>query len=60
MVGRLYPMLINSKDRVLVITDNDDTQQKSQICKSLIMFVGINHLCAVCSLAKQTNDLLLL
>ena len=31
---------------------DDDSTQKSQICKSLVIFVGINHLCAVCLLIK--------
>ena len=47
LVGLLYPMLINSFDQTSALKYSDDTLQKSQICKSLVIFIGINHLCAV-------------
>ena len=47
MVGHLYPKLMISMDRTSMLDYNDDTLQKSQICKSLVLFVGINHMCAV-------------
>ncbi|CAF0735714.1 unnamed protein product [Rotaria sordida] len=46
LVDLLYPMLVTSIDQTSMSTDNDDTMQKSRICKSLVIFVGINHLCA--------------
>jgi hypothetical protein len=41
-------MLITSIDQTSSLRYNDDTRQKSEICKSLVIFVGLNHLCAVC------------
>ncbi len=40
-------MLISSIDRTSISVYNDDPMKKSQICKSVIIFVGINQLCAV-------------
>jgi hypothetical protein len=47
LVGFLYPRLITSMDQTSTPVHNDDSIRKSQICKSLVIFVGINHLCAV-------------
>lgn len=44
LVGRLYPMLATSDENE--DDDPDGTGQKSRFCKSLVIFVGINHLCA--------------
>ncbi|CAF1229184.1 unnamed protein product [Rotaria magnacalcarata] len=46
LVGLLYPKLMSPSDQTSTLDDNDDTIQKSRICKSLVIFVGINHLCA--------------
>ncbi|CAF1686192.1 unnamed protein product, partial [Adineta ricciae] len=46
LVGFLYPLLTTSIDQTSMTVYNDDSIQKSQICKSLVIFVGINHLCA--------------
>lgn len=46
VVGFVYPNLIASMDRTRSFENNDETSQKSQLCKSLVLFVGINHLCA--------------
>lgn len=48
-VGLVYPMLIR-----MIRRQDDSTVEKSQICKSLVIFVGINHLCAV-SCSKETS-----
>ncbi|CAF3997495.1 unnamed protein product [Rotaria magnacalcarata] len=37
---------MSPSDQTSTLDDNDDTIQKSRICKSLVIFVGINHLCA--------------
>ena len=50
LVGRLYPMVMKSNADE-GDDDSDGTTQKSRICKSLVIFVGINHLCAVSSRA---------
>lgn len=52
LVGLLYPMLITSINQTTIRRTDDHTVEKSQICKSLVIFVGINHLCAV-SLFEQ-------
>ncbi|CAF0879690.1 unnamed protein product [Adineta steineri] len=46
LVGFLYPMLITSNDQTSVSLYMDEPMQKSQLCKSVVIFVGINHLCA--------------
>jgi hypothetical protein len=53
LVGLVYPMLIKSINQTSILRYNDNTKQKSQICKSLVIFVGINHLCAVCRKIKN-------
>ncbi|UJR27713.1 hypothetical protein I4U23_008990 [Adineta vaga] len=46
LVGFIYPLLTTSIDQTSMNVYKDDSIQKSQICKSLVIFVGINHLCA--------------
>jgi len=40
-------MLNTSIHQTSAERSTDDTMQKSQFCKCLVIFVGINHLCAV-------------
>lgn len=47
VVGFVYPMLNISIHQTSIERYPDDTMQKSQFCKCLVIFVGINHLCAV-------------
>jgi len=46
IVGLIYPMLNTSIHQTSAERSTDDTMQKSQFCKCLVIFVGINHLCA--------------
>lgn len=46
IVGFIYPMLNTSNHQTSIERYPDDTMQKSQFCKCLVIFVGINHLCA--------------
>jgi len=46
LVGLLYPMVITTINRTPFLEYKDNTIRKSQVCKSLVIFVGINHLCA--------------
>jgi len=46
LVGLLYPMVIATIGRTTLFEYHDNTIRKSQVCKSLVIFVGINHLCA--------------
>lgn len=41
LVGFLYPLVQTS-----LTSYNDNTIRKSQVCKSIVIFIGINHLCA--------------
>ena len=47
LVGLVYPMIIPTIDQTSFVEDHHDIIRKSQVCKSLVMFIGINHLCAV-------------
>lgn len=47
IVGFIYPMLNTSIHQTSIERSTDDTMQKSQFCKCLVIFVGLNHLCAV-------------
>lgn len=47
IVGFIYPMLNTSNHQTSIERYPDDIMQKSQFCKCLVIFVGINHLCAV-------------
>ena len=47
LVGILYPLTTTTIARTALFEPNDNTMRKSQVCKSIVIFVGINHLCAV-------------
>ena len=47
LVGLVYPMIIKTINQTSFIEHNDNIIRKSQVCKSIVIFVGINHLCAV-------------
>ncbi|CAF1363960.1 unnamed protein product [Adineta ricciae] len=46
LIGLLYPMFITTIDQTFFSEQNDNIIRKSQVCKSIVIFVGINHLCA--------------
>ncbi|CAF0954667.1 unnamed protein product [Adineta steineri] len=46
LVGLVYPMFITTIDQTSFPEYNDNIIRKSQVCKSIVIFVGINHLSA--------------
>ncbi|CAF4256022.1 unnamed protein product [Rotaria socialis] len=46
LVGVIYPMIVTTIDRATVLEQNtNNIIRKSQVCKSVVIFLGINHLC---------------
>ncbi|CAF2075478.1 unnamed protein product [Rotaria magnacalcarata] len=47
LVGVIYPMIVTTIDRTTVLEQNNNNNiiRKSQVCKSVVIFLGINHLC---------------
>jgi multisubunit Na+/H+ antiporter MnhB subunit len=47
LIGFLYPLVVTTINQTTFLEHNDTIIRKSQVCKSVVIFVGINHLCAV-------------
>lgn len=47
LVGVLYPMMIRNLKMIVSFHFDQSSLRKSEFCKSVVIFVGINHLCAV-------------
>ncbi|CAF1611340.1 unnamed protein product [Rotaria sp. Silwood1] len=45
LVGFLYPMAITSFERTSFLKHNNNIVRKSELCKAIVIFLGINHLC---------------
>ncbi|CAF2773666.1 unnamed protein product [Rotaria sp. Silwood2] len=45
LVGFLYPMVITTMERTSFLEHDNSVVRKSEVCKSVVIFVGINHLC---------------
>lgn len=50
LVGLLYPMILSTMNQASILDYQSQTIRKSQVCKSIVIFMGINHLCAVSGL----------
>lgn len=50
LVGLLYPMILSTMNQPSILDYQSQTIRKSQVCKSIVIFMGINHLCAVSGL----------
>ena len=56
LVGLLYPMILSTMNQASILDYQSQTIRKSQVCKSIVIFMGINHLCAVRSLESSHGD----
>ncbi|CAF3234010.1 unnamed protein product [Rotaria sp. Silwood2] len=45
LVGFLYPMVITTMERTSFLEHDNSVVRKSEVCKSVVIFLGINHLC---------------